>query len=655
MINRFLCLLSLLLLSSFEEPESLQISDVKEVMQDILSRNIENKEMTADLLKQAFVNYINHADPKRIYLLEDEVRPWVSMTNEQLQQVLQAYQNQNYTKFFELNQVIAQAMRRAEENRKIFYERPTFLFSQEPLELIPFFAKTVDELEERQLNDIVEFIAEEKQKFGAKKVMEKQQAVLKSYENKMESFEADYIFVDSDHHPLPQKYQQSLFVMHVLKALSSAIDVHTAFMTPREAYDMKVRLEKEYKGVGILFKEGIDGIYVDKLIPNSPAERSGKIEPGDKLLSIDHQPISHLTLKDVNERLELDPDKDVSFTFSRNGTTYDVTLKQEPLILSEDRVEVQSVPFGNGMIGILKLDSFYDNGEGVSADKDLKTALLELEKKGNLKGLILDLRDNHGGFVTQAVKVAGLFITNGVVVISKYNNGEEKFYRDIDGKRVFDGPLIVLVSRQTASAAEITAQALQDYGVALVVGDDHTYGKGSIQSQTVTDNPGSNYFKVTVGKYYTVSGKSPENKGVQSDITVPGKWMEKGFEGEISPSAKTEEIPSAFSDNLKDIPPEAKPWFLKYYTPTLQKPTDFWKKGLPQFKKNSAYRIENNKNYQFFLKKSLPDEERDETEEEAHLSKGSKNAGLTDLQLQEAENILKDMIRYEQTQGLKSR
>lgn len=630
------------------------MADVQSVMSEMLDKNVGQKEMTPLLLKHSFINYINQADPRHIYLLDSEVTPWSQMSDSQLNKVLADYKKQDFSKYVELNQVIQQAIKRAEADRKEIYAHPKPLFTDQPVGDLPLtYAADLSELKERQKEDILEYIALEKQKFGAKKVMDKQQAVLDSYENKMKSSEADYIFVDSDNHPLPQKYKESLLVMHILKALSSAIDTHTTFMTPREAIDMKMRLEKEYKGIGVVFKEGIDGFYIDKLIPNSPAAKSGNIEPGDKLVSIDHLPIDHLTLSDVTERMVLDPNRSITLTLLQKGQTREITLQQAPITLTENRVDVQVEPYGNGIIGILKLDSFYDNNEGVSADKDLRQAIHDMEKQGHLKGLILDLRNNHGGFVTQGVKVAGLFITNGIVVISRYNTGEEKIYRDIDGKKTYDGPLVVLVSRQSASAAEIASQALQDYGVAVIVGDDHTYGKGSIQSQTVTDNPGTNYFKVTVGKYYTVSGKSPEGHGVQSDIVVPGKWMESGFEGDINPEEHAEEIPNAFHDTLSDIPAEAKPWFLKYYTPSLQKPSDYWKKYLPVLRKNSSYRIENNKNYQFFLKHNLPDEEKDETEEEAILKKGTKNAGVDDLQLQEAKNVLKDMIQMEQSQGLK--
>ena len=260
-----------------------------------------------------------------------------------------------------------------------------------------------------------------------------------------------------------------------------------------------------------------------------------------------------------------------------------------------------------------------------------------------MRGLILDLRENSGGFLSQAVKVAGLFITNGIIVISKYSNGSERFYRDVDGKTSYDGPLVVLTSKATASAAEIVAQALQDYGVAVVVGDEHTYGKGTIQTQTVTDNQSTSYFKVTVGKYYTVSGNTPQKKGVKADIVAPSHWVHEQIgEGEEG-SVDADIIPSAFDDQLADVSSDVKSWYLKYYMPNLQHRTVVWRDLLPILKKNSEYRIAQNKNYQFFLKGGKVEEESEEDEWNL-VDQKNKTFGEDDLQMQEAVNILKDMI-----------
>ena len=114
--------------------------------------------------------------------------------------------------------------------------------------------------------------------------------------------------------------------------------------------------------------------------------------------------------------------------------------------------------------------------DGVSSEKDIKEAIRSFREKGQL-GLVLDFRENSGGFLSQAVKVAGLFVSNGVIVISKYGKGEVHYLRNIVGRSFFNGPLVILTSKMSASASEIVAQALQDYGVGLVVGDERTFGK----------------------------------------------------------------------------------------------------------------------------------------------------------------------------------
>jgi carboxyl-terminal processing protease len=247
--------------------------------------------------------------------------------------------------------------------------------------------------------------------------------------------------------------------------------------------------------------------------------------------------------------------------------------------------------------------------------------------------------------MSQAVKVAGLFITDGIIVISKYSNGDERIYRDVDGKSVYDGPLIVLTSKATASAAEIVAQALQDYGVALVVGDEHTYGKGTIQTQTVTDNQSSSYFKVTVGKYYTVSGHTPQKEGVKADVVAPGHWNREQIGEMYADSLGADVIPAAYDDTLKDVPLNLRAWYIKYYIPKLQKRTLTWLELLPTLRKNSEYRIAHNKNYQYFLKGTGNESEDAELEEEWNVTdKKNKTYGEDDLQVQETVNILKDMI-----------
>jgi carboxyl-terminal processing protease len=324
-----------------------------------------------------------------------------------------------------------------------------------------------------------------------------------------------------------------------------------------------------------------------------------------------------------------------------NPKLVEIELRREPITVDEERVDVTSEPFANGIVGTIKLHAFYQGANGVTSENDVRNAIKELSAKGPLKGLILDLRENSGGFLTQAVKVAALFIKSGVIVISKYSDGHEQFYRDMNGVATYTGPLIVLNSKATASAAEIVAQALQDYGVALVVGDEHTYGKGSIQSQTVTDNQATSLFKVTVGKYYTVSGKTPQIRGVQADILAPGPYdYEHIGEQYLENALSNDTIKPEYKDDLSDVDPGLKSWYLRYYLPTLQPKVTAWRRLLPTLQKESAARTSHNQGYQEMIARWKL-EERDPN---AALTATEQQKTPKDFQLAEAQNILKDMV-----------
>ncbi len=207
----------------------------------------------------------------------------------------------------------------------------------------------------------------------------------------------------------------------------------------------------------------------------------------------------------------------------------------------------------------MHLFSFYQDSNSSSAS-DLAAAIENLKKEHNLKGIILDLRNNAGGLLPQAVSVTGLFISKGVVVSVKDNTGQVQHLRNVENRKVWDGPLIVLTARTSASAAEIVAQTLQDYGRAIVIGDPETFGKGTFQTFTLESanfgkvNPKGEY-KVTRGRYYTVSGKSPQLVGVKADIVVPGIFSEMEIGEKYSKfPVETDEIPPNFDDNLSDVP-----------------------------------------------------------------------------------------------------
>jgi len=382
-------------------------------------------------------------------------------------------------------------------------------------------------------------------------------------------------------------------------------------------------------------------VEVADVIKGGSAARSGQVHIGDFLVEVDGSPVSGANYQEALELLKGSGKKQVALGFKRlqgdAESFVKVDLKREKIILDDERVQFTTEPFADGVIGKLMLPSFYESSDAPSCEADIREALRQMKKQGKIYGLVFDMRDNLGGFLSQAVKVSGVFMTSGVVVVSKYAQGEIQYLRSVDPRLYYDGPLVVLTSKMSASAAEIVAQALQDYGIGLVVGDPRTYGKGSIQYQTVTDQSAPSYFKVTVGRYYTVSGRSTQIEGVQADIHVPTAYAPYNIgERYLEYALKNDQIAPAYNDPLTDIQGSSKLWFQKNYIPYLQKKESQWVQMLPTLKKNSQYRIDKNPNFQQFLK---------------HMDEGNIDIGMNDLQMQEAVNIVKDMISLKNDQA----
>ena len=651
---RFIFLLVFLVqILSAEEEVLLHRDDIKKVMDQIFSQHVEKKEISPDILKNSFKIYINQFDPMKIYLLESEVSYFLDMDDSKLQQLVKEYNKQNYSIYEKLNSVIQNSIERAQKNRISWINRQGNYFGKsfnKTQQNYTTFAKDLQDLKSRQNDAIFNYI------LGASST--EQLARLKEYDKNRRNFEDQYLFVDLNGKQLSDSQKENLLTMHSIKALAKSLDAHTSFLNPNEAYDMRVRLEKGFDGIGIILEKNENGFQIVKILSGSSAESDKRISVNDFLIKVDNKDIKNESLSDVMRMLRGKNGSTVALQIERRPEKlsgnqpqiFNITLTREAITVDDGRVETNFVNYGDGIIGIIKLQSFYQGNNGISSERDVKKAIEDLQKKGKLKGLILDLRENNGGFLTQAVKVAGLFITNGVVVISKYSNGEEKFYRDMDGKTSYDGPLIVLTSRATASAAEIVAQALQDYGVALIVGDEHTYGKGTIQSQTVTNDGGeASNFKVTVGKYYTVSGKTPQIHGVQANIVVPSPYnLEPIGEEYLDYPIGQDNIPNSFIDSLNDIDPGLRPWYLRYYMPTLQKQTSQYSEMTPILKKRSQERISKNSHFKGFLqKKHFDDENINGKIEMAYFN-------ANDPQLYETINIIKDIISIQNKTGKKN-
>lgn len=626
-----LCFISSLCFAS--EKYLVKTVDIRNSMEEMFSYHVETKEMTAALIKRAFKIYIEQFDAQRVYMTQAEAKPFLDLNSSQIESIINHYYGDEFPEFATLNKTIGQAIGRAKKWREELYadfitKGPDLGVSA--IENSNQYASSPDQLKKRLRSQIIHlFKLENKQQDAQFWTVERRKKVCELYEKRFAHFEETY---------LPSKEKgEHYFSMHVLKAMARGLDAHTSFYSPEEALEMRSNLEKQFEGVGVAFREGLDGIEIADLIPGGPAIRSGKIVVGDILLEVDGKPIVNSSYYDVLNQLKGDGRKEIVLGLKRHekdgSESYvRVELKREKIIMENERLVFTAEPFADGVIGKLTLPSFYESSDSSSCEADIRNALRELRKKGKVLGLVLDLRNNLGGFLSQAVKVSGLFMTSGVVVISKYAAGQVQYLRNLDPRIHYSGPLVVLTSKLSASAAEIVAQALQDYGVGLVVGDERTYGKGTIQYQTLTDTSAASFFKVTVGRYYTVSGRSTQIEGVKADIVVPTLYSAYNIgERYLEYALKNDQVSPAYADPLTDVPAHTQLWFQKNYLPYLQKKESVWVQMVPHLKTNSDHRLKHDPNFKVFLQKMQ--------KEATDL-----DVGENDLQMGEAVSIIKDMI-----------
>jgi carboxyl-terminal processing protease len=639
--------------SLFGAPPTLHLRDVPRVLDRFFSYHIENKDLSPVIIRRTFKVFIEQFDPDKSYLLSQEAVPYLQMSDAKVAEVLERCKRGDYSDFLALNQLFQKAVYRSQALRAVAEQElvQTEIVESMAIASIPSrFAATEAELTERQKIRMVRFYLYHRSRteIGS---LERKAKVFTLFERKVRRAEANILLQTPNGDPLAKEMVEHFLATKILKSFAKSLDTHTAFFSPEEAHEMRMSLEKQFEGVGVVLSEGIDGVMIAELIKGSPAEQSGKIQVNDLLVEIDGKSIGQASFEEVLEMLKKKDKSEVILGFKRYGSPQEsyfrVELRRQPIAMTDERIETGVEKFGDGVIGKIALHSFYENSDGVSSERDIKEAIKKFREQGEVYGLILDLRENSGGFLSQAVKVAGLFISNGIVVVSKYGRGEKHYLRNIAGRPFYSGPVVILTSKMSASAAEIVAQALQDYGVAVVVGDERTFGKGSIQFQTVTDEKADLFFKVTVGRYYTPSGKSTQIDGVIADIHVPTQYApynigERFLEYPLPPDA----VDPVFNDPLTDLDERAQRIFQQRYLPFLQRVVQFWKKSLPQLRKNSAQRMSRNPDFQAFLRKAEKARAR-QLHQPPNTIDEPIRIGLEDLQMSEAVNIVKDMIQIE--------
>ncbi|MCG0277120.1 MAG: S41 family peptidase [Thermanaeromonas sp.] len=291
--------------------------------------------------------------------------------------------------------------------------------------------------------------------------------------------------------------------------LESLGDPYSEYLSPRDIKAYRKALEQEYTGVGLVLKEEGGSFTIIGVIPSSSAARQG-LRPGGVLLKIDGQPVKGLTIEEVQQLLQGEAGSEVNLEIAWpwEGVPRTFVLKRE--LLHQQTVRAQIL---DGRLGYLSLASF-PSWAPLEVDRVLSDF-----KSAGIEGVILDLRGNSGGYLQSALEVASLFLPPGVPVAQVVDKaGRVEILRSAGPG--LDLPVVVLVDEGTASAAELLAGALQDVGIAYVVGT-RTYGKGSIQSIIPLSNGGA--LKLTTGFYLTPAGREIEAWGLKPDKEIEGR------------------------------------------------------------------------------------------------------------------------------------
>ncbi|PCC99842.1 carboxy terminal-processing peptidase [Halopseudomonas pelagia] len=337
---------------------------------------------------------------------------------------------------------------------------------------------------------------------------------------------------------LTQTRSEDVF-QNYINAFAQVYDPHTQYMSPENAENFDINMSLSLEGIGAVLQADEEFTKIVRLVPAGPAAKSQKLAPADRIIAVGQEEKEMVDVvgwrldevvklirgpKGSNVRLEVIPASNPPTDLSSR----EVVLVREAVKLEDQAAASSIIKYGSGeneqRIGVIEVPGFYidfkaqrrGDPEYRSTTRDVRRLLEEMEAE-NVDGLVLDLRNNGGGSLQEATELTGLFIDRGPTVQVRDTDGQVQVLDDPDAGISYKGPMAVLVNRLSASASEIFAGAMQDYGRALVVGEP-TFGKGTVQSIQPLNH---GELKLTLAKFYRVSGQSTQNRGVVPDITYP--------------------------------------------------------------------------------------------------------------------------------------
>lgn len=486
-----------------------------------------------EISQRGLGNFLKSLDPLKVYFYQSDIDEFMKNSNKLDDQLANGDINFAYTVF---NRFLKRVDERVILVDQLLRQKHDFTIDEEMItdRKMASYAGSEDDARDRWRKRIkYDLLVLKGDKTEGKEAVDKLSRRYHSFANRMKQFNQD-----------------DLLEMY-LTAITTSYDPHTTYMSPTSLEDFLIMMRLELEGIGAQLSSVDGNTVVTKVIQGGAADKHGKLAPEDKIVSVgegdngEMVDIRDMRLSDVVRLIRGKAGLIVRLGVIPSGGTetkiYKITRARIELKDSEARwVIFKAGKRADGTpmkIGVINLPSFYMDMKGANdKNKDYKSTtrdvrvILEKFNKEGVDAVVLDLRRNGGGALKEAINLTGLFIDRGPVVQVKDSDGEVEKYDDLERGMTWKGPLVVLTSKFSASASEILAGAIQDYGRGLIVGDKATHGKGTVQSlmhvgpqlfRTIPNPPNLGALKITIQQFYRPNGDSTQKRGVLADVMLP--------------------------------------------------------------------------------------------------------------------------------------
>lgn len=626
--------------------DALLCSHLPHIQRGFLNHHISFKSYNPALENRVIQQYIEKLDPSKIYLLQEDV----TKITEMMKDIYGKTQKEKCNPLVEAHDLFVQRVKERTKFTEAYLKAKYKLSKDTELVLDPKkrqFLKTKAEADEFHIKyihfQVANYLA------SGMKLAEAKTQLVRRYARNLKNLSA--------------LKKEDIYASY-LDSFAGAMDPHTSFLSPDAREDFDIQMQLSLEGIGATLSSQDGYTVIENLIPGGSAAKSGLIEPQDKIISVGQgesgsmETVIDEPLRDVVRKIRGPKGSKVRLTILRksNGKTkrIEVGLLRDKISLEDEAAQITYVDKEIGGVkkkfAVVDLPSFYSSTRkgGRSSATDMKKLMKEAREK-KVDGMVLDLSSNGGGSLDDAVKIAGQFIKIGNVVETQGSSKAIDQMADDESEVDYSGPLVVLTSRLSASASEIVAGALQDYKRAVIVGGDHTFGKGSVQ-QVMPLPSELGALKVTVGMFFIPGGQSTQHRGVFADVPLPGNFSsdeigEKSLDYSLPPrslpafiseEAYVKEGPEAWVPVTADMVTQ-----LKDRSATRVAANEDFKKILTNLKKS-----EEEKNKPVKISEVMKDKEKadGETKKKGKLTaEAKKKEYLKRADVVEALNVLTDL------------